>query len=246
MSNLPTMLELLKSGVHFGHRGSRRYPKMAPFIFAQKSNVDIINLEITVQKLQEAYDFTKKIASEGGTVLFLGTKKQAQSIIKKYAEESGMPYITHRWLGGTFTNFETISKVINKYNDLLKKKASKELEKYTKKEQLKITREIEKLDNLVGGIKEMNKIPQAVYVIDLKREKTAVREANKKNIPIIAICDSNTNPDDVHLPIPGNDDAIKSINLITKVISQAVIEGKSKMKKTADIDSEQKAVPKKK
>jgi len=230
MSNLPTILEMLKSGVHFGHRTPKQYPKMAPYIFSQKNGVDIINLEITETKLKQAFDLAKKIASENGTILFLGTKKQAQGIIKKYAKESSMPYVDQRWLGGTFTNFETISKLIKKYNDLVAKKQSGELTKYTKKEQLQFSREIEKLQSLVGGIKDLKKIPQAVYIIDLKKEKTAVREANKKNIPIIAICDSNTNPELVQYSIPGNDDATKSIDLITKVIAQAVQEGKKEIK----------------
>lgn len=233
MSNLPTVLEMLQSGVHFGHRVSKQYPKMTPYIFGQKNGVHIINLEITSQKLKEAYEFAKKIASEGGTILFLGTKKQAQEMVRKYAQNCGMPYVNQRWLGGTFTNFETIAKVIKKYNELQQKQQLGQLAKYTKKEQLKFNREIERLQNLVGGIKDLNKIPQAVYIIDLKKEKTAVREANKKNIPIIAICDTNTNPELIQYPIPGNDDAIKSIELITKVISQAITEGKSKIKKAA-------------
>jgi len=230
MSKLPTILEMLQSGVHFGHRLSKQYPKMSPYIFGQKNGINIINLEITQKKLAEAYDFVKNVASNGGTILFLGTKKQAQAIIKEYANKCGMPYIDQRWLGGTFTNYDTISKVIKKYNDLVAKQEKGELVKYTKKEQSQFNKEIEKLQILVHGVKDLKKVPEAVYIVDLKKEKTAMREANKKKIPIIAICDTNTNPELVTYPIPGNDDATKSINLITKVMSQAVEEGKSQIK----------------
>jgi len=225
MVNLPTILELLQSGVHFGHRLSKQYPKMAPFIFGQKNGINIINLEITQEKLQQACEFAESIAKQGGTILFLGTKKQAQNIIKESAERCHMPYVNERWLGGTFTNFETISKLIKKYNDLREKKQSGELTKYTKKEQLQFSKEIERLDKIVGGIKDLKKSPQAVFVIDLKKEKTAVREANKKKIPVIAICDTNVNPEQAQYPIPGNDDAVKSIDLITKTITQAILQG---------------------
>ncbi|MBU1165135.1 30S ribosomal protein S2 [Patescibacteria group bacterium] len=230
MSKLPTILEMLQSGVHFGHRLSKQYPKMSPYIFGQKNGINIINLEKTQIKLEEAYKFVKELASNGGTILFLGTKKQAQSIIKEHANKCGMPYIDQRWLGGTFTNYDTISKVIKKYNELVDKQKKGELEKYTKKEQSKFKKEIEKLEILVHGVKDLKKVPDAVYIVDLKKEKTALREANKRGIPIVAICDANTNPEQVTYPIPGNDDATKAINLITGVMAQAVEEGKSQIK----------------
>jgi small subunit ribosomal protein S2 len=225
MPEIPTLLELLKAGVHFGHRVSKLHPKMKPYVFTQKNGVHIINVEITQEKLKEALKFVKRIVSNGGTILFLGTKKQANSIIKKYATECKMPYITGRWLGGTFTNFSEISKVINRMIELKEKKKSGELEKYTKKEQLKFDREIEKLEQMVGGIENLKKLPEAIYIIDLKREKTAVAEAYKKEIPIIGICDTNVNPDKVNYIIPANDDATKSIELITRLVSEAVKEG---------------------
>ncbi|MDX9892919.1 MAG: 30S ribosomal protein S2 [Patescibacteria group bacterium] len=225
MPKIPDLMTMLKSGVHFGHQLSRRHPKMKPYIFTTKSGFHIINLEMTQEKLQEALDFVKKIVANGGTILFLATKKQAQSAIIENAKACNMPYITERWLGGTFTNFHEISRVVKKYTEWKKQQASGQLDKYTKKEKLDIEREIEKLDKIVGGIENMTKIPDAIFVIDIKKEKTAVAEANKRNIPVVAICDTNVNPDKVTYCIPGNDDAVKSIQLITGLVAQAVTEG---------------------
>lgn len=225
MPEIPDLLTMLKSGVHFGHQLSRRHPKMEPYIFTAKSGVSIINLEITQEKLVEALAFTRKIVANGGTILFLGTKRQAQPIITKYAKECGMPYITERWLGGTFTNFNEIRKLIRKFTSLKKKKETGELDKYTKKEKLEFEHEIENLEKMVGGIESLSKIPDAVFICGLKKEKTAVAEANKKNIPIVATCDTNDNPNLITYPIPANDDAIKSIELIVNLICQAVKEG---------------------
>jgi small subunit ribosomal protein S2 len=198
---------------------------MKPYIFTAKSGFHIINLELTQEKLAEALEYVHKLVANGGTVLFLGTKKQAQPIIEKYAKECGMPYITQRWLGGTLTNFNEISHVIKKYVDLKKQRASGQLEKYTKKEQLDFGKEIEKLDGVVGGIETLTRIPDAIFVCDVKREKTAVTEAVKRNVPVIAICDTNVNPDKVNYVIPANDDAVKSLELIIGLISAAVREG---------------------
>ncbi len=227
MIEIPTVLEMLKAGLHFGHRTSKMHPKMKPYVFTQKNGVHIINVELTQEKLKEALEFVTKIVSNGGTILFLGTKKQAQAIVKKYAEECQMPHITERWLGGTFTNFAEISRVIRKYSSLKEKRKSGELKKYTKKEQLKFDREIEKLEKVVGGIESLKKIPEAIYIVDLKKEKTALAEATTKEIPVVAICDSNVNPDRINYVIPGNDDAIKSIEMVTRLVAEAVVAGKN-------------------
>ncbi len=225
MPEIPDLLTMLKAGVHFGHKISKRHPKMKPYIFMAKNGFHIINIEETQVKLKEALDFIKKIVSNGGTILFLGTKKQAQAIIVKAAKDCGMPYIKERWLGGTFTNFSSISKLIKKYNDLKEKKANGQLDKYTKKERLEFDQEIEKSERVVGGVANLTKLPDAVFVCDVRKEKTAVAEANKKNVPIVAICDTNVNPDKITYPIPANDDAIKSIELLVNLVAEAVKEG---------------------
>lgn len=225
MPQLPTVLELFKNGVHFGHQVSRWHPKMKPYIFTQKNGVHIINVEITLEKLGLALEFIKKIVTNGGTILFLGTKKQAQPILEKYAIEAQMPYITERWLGGTFTNFSEVSRVTKRYLSLKNGKESGDFQKYTKSEQTKFDKEMQKLHGLIKGIVNVKKLPEAVFVIDIKREKTAVNEALKKEIPIIAICDTNVNPEKITYPIPANDDGIKSIELITKLIAEAIKEG---------------------
>lgn len=226
MSKSPTLLDLLKAGAHFGHRPSKRYPKMEPYIYSERDNVDIINLEKTQQLLEAALEFVKKLAASGGVILFVASKRQAKDIIKKYAETANLPFIIERWVGGTFTNFGNINKLINKLKDLENKKAQGELNKYTKKEQLNFEKEITRLNLLVGGIKNMNKVPEAVYLVDLKKEKTALREAKKMKVPIIALTDSNVNPTGVDYPIPANDDATKTIELITGLIVEAINEGR--------------------
>ncbi|OGY50220.1 MAG: 30S ribosomal protein S2 [Candidatus Buchananbacteria bacterium RIFCSPLOWO2_01_FULL_56_15] len=227
MPQVPDLLTMLKSGVHFGHKLSKRHPKMEPFIFTSKNGFHIINIEETQTRLQAALAFVEKVVLNGGTILFLGTKKQAQPIIRKYAEACGMPFVVERWLGGTFTNFAAISKLTKKYRSLKEQKARGDLEKYTKKERLDFDREIQKLEKVVGGIAEMNRVPEAIFVCDIKKEKTAVREAIRKNVPIVALCDTNTNPDLVTYPIPSNDDAIKSIELMTQLIAAAVAAGQA-------------------
>lgn len=229
MPQIPELIEMLKSGVHFGHQSSRRYPKMKPFIHTTRHQIDVIDLEQTAQKLKEALYFIKETASNGGVVLFISSKNQAKLIIEKYALDCGMPYIISRWLGGTFTNFGSINKLTRKLKELEAKEKSGELEKYTKKEQLEFSREIARLTELVGGIKEITKLPEAVFVVDIKKEKTAVNEANKKKIAIVALVDTNVNPEKIQYPIPGNDDAIKSIEMITKLVAEAVNEGKAEM-----------------
>ncbi len=235
MPEVPTLLEMLKSGVHFGHQTSRWHPKMKPYIFTQRNGIHIINLEETQAKLKEAVDFIRKTVQNGGVILFVGSKKQAQSIIERHAKDCGMPYVTERWLGGTMTNFSVILKLIRKLKDLKKKSEKGELEKYTKKEQLEFKREIEKLEKSIGGIQYMEKIPEAIFILDIKKEKTAFEEAKKRRIKIIAVCDTNVNPKDVDYIIPGNDDATKSIELIVGFISESIKEAKE-LSKAGEIE----------
>lgn len=226
MPEIPTLLEMLQAGVHFGHKASKWHPKMKPYIFGERSGIHIINLEETAKKLKEALEFVKKTTAAGGVVLFVGSKDQAKEIVKRHAIECGMPYVTTRWLGGTFTNFKTIKGVIEKFKTLKTKQATGELAKYTKKEQLNFQKEIEKLEELVGGIENLVKIPEAIFIVDVKMEETAVREARKKKVPIVALCDTNANPEEIDYPIPANDDAVKSIEMMVGLVTATVKEGK--------------------
>lgn len=228
MPKIPDVMAMLKSGVHFGHQVSRRHPKMKPYIFMVKNGFHIINVEQTQEMLKQALDFASETAQKGGAIMFVGTKKQAKPIVRKYAAECEMPFVTERWLGGTITNFSAIYKLVKKFRELTDRKAKGELSKYTKKEQLDFDREIEKLDTVVGGISKFDKTPDALFVVDIKKEKTAVREANRQGIPVIALCDTNVNPQLVQYPIPSNDDAIKSIEIMTQLVAEAINEGKAK------------------
>ena len=227
--SLPTLSELLQAGVHFGHQKSRWHPKMKPYIFTERNGIYIINLEKTLEKLEEAAAYVRKIALGGGLVLFVGTKKQGQKILEKYAKDCGMPFVTERWVGGFFTNFVNVSKLIKKYKSLREQKESGALHKYTKKEQSDFGKEIEKLQKIVGGLADMTKLPEAIFVLDAKREKTAIAEARKKKIAIVGFCDANTNPELLDYPIPANDDAVKSIEIITKTIADAIKDGKKQV-----------------
>ena len=220
-----SMKALLESGVHFGHRTQRWHPKMAPYIFTERNKIHIIDLEQTLRGLETAYALVRDFVAEGGSVLFVGTKRQAQDTIQTEAERCGMPWVTNRWLGGTLTNFQTIKKSINRLKDLEKMKEDGSINRYTKKEILKMEKELSKLEKNLGGIKNMDEIPGAVFVVDPKRENIAVKEARKLGIPVVAIADSNCDPDDIDLIIPGNDDAIRAIRLITSKIADACIEG---------------------
>ncbi|OGL65415.1 30S ribosomal protein S2 [Candidatus Uhrbacteria bacterium RIFCSPLOWO2_01_FULL_47_24] len=231
MSNTtPELLDLLKAGVHFGHKTSRWHPKMAPFIFGARGGVHLINLEKTREELARACEFVRALGREGKVLLFVGTKKQAAPLIKKYATEVGAPYVENRWLGGTITNWAELYKLIRKYLDLKGKQERGELGKYTKKEQLDFSKDIERMSQLVHGISTLTKLPDALFIVDIKHEETALAEANQKKIPIIALCDTNANPERVQYPIPGNDDAVKSIELVVKCIAQAYQEGKEEGK----------------
>jgi small subunit ribosomal protein S2 len=223
MSTIPSIEQMLKAGMHFGHRSSKWHPKMEPFIFGKRNGVHIIDLIQSRQRLEEALAYMQKMKAEGKTILFVGTKMQVKNPLKRVASEIGMPYITEKWMGGTLTNFPIIKKLIKKYKDLTADQKSGMLSKYTKKEQLDFSKEIEKLDLKVGGLTELNKLPDAVFVWDIKVEKTAVLEARKKNIPVIAICDTNTNPTDINYPIPSNDDATKTIKLVLNTIKESML-----------------------
>ncbi len=217
---------MLEAGVHFGHRTNRWNPKMERFIFGEKNGIHIIDLEKTFECLNRAREFLKEIARSGETVLFVGTKKQAQDIIKEEVSRCEMPYVKDRWLGGTLTNFQTIKKSIKYLKELQALKESEGFSNLSKKEQAHILKEIERLNKKFEGINQMAKLPAALYLIDPQREDTAVREANRLSIPIVALIDTNGNPDLINYPIPGNDDALRSIRLITSLICESVLEGR--------------------
>lgn len=220
-----SLLELLKNGVHFGHKRSRWHPKMEPYIYTTRNGVHIINLEKTAEKLKEALDFLKGVAASGGVILFIGTKRQAKEIVRKYALQVKMPYLIERWIGGMLTNFSVIHQLTKKLKKLKADKESGELQKYTKKEQSEFHKEIETLEKLVGGIESLDKLPQALFIIDVKQEKTAVREATRMKIPMIALVDTNNNPTDIEYVIPSNNDATKSIEYITSLVAEGIQEG---------------------
>ncbi|MBI4092389.1 MAG: 30S ribosomal protein S2 [Candidatus Kerfeldbacteria bacterium] len=222
-----SLAELLKAGVHFGHQVSRWHPKMRPFIFTSRSGIYIIDLEKTSAALKRAQQFVRERALAGGVVLFVGTKRQARAIVQSAAVKLGMPYVVERWLGGTFTNFPTITKMTKRLSQLKAERAHGGFAKYTKKEQLQFDDEISRLERMVGGIERMERLPDAVFIVDLKQEKTAVREARKMKIPMMAITDTNVSPEGIDYPIPGNDDATKSIQIITDAIAEAAGEGKA-------------------
>lgn len=226
MPKIPSLEEMLKAGVHFGHRTSRWHPKMAPFIFGVRGGVHIIDVEKTQDMLEDTLEYIKRLVSRGGNVLFIGTKKQITGIVQKSAEACDMPYINNRWLGGTFTNFSEIQKLIKTYLDLKDKRDKGELKKYTKLEQLQFDRKIEDLEEKIGGISSLKKLPDAMFVFDVHNEKTAIHEAKKSGIKIIAVCDTNVNPTDIDKVIPANDDSIKSLEMVGKLVAEAVNEGK--------------------
>lgn len=220
-----TLLEMLQKGVHFGHQESRWHPKMKPYIFTSRNGIHIIDLEKTLEKLQQASAFLRGVARRGGVVLFVGTKRQAKDIVRRSAEAVGMPWATERWIGGLLTNFETILQLIRKYKSLQAQAASGEFAKYTKKEQLMFQKELTRHQRLVGGIVSLEKLPDAVLIVDLRKERTALAEARKVHLPIVAMVDTNTNPEAVSYPIPANDDATKSIDLIVTLLTEAIREG---------------------
>jgi small subunit ribosomal protein S2 len=221
-----TMRQMLEAGVHFGHQTRRWNPKMKRFIFGERNGIYIIDLDQTLQRVEAAYHFIRDLTAKGGTVLFVGTKKQAQDPVRSYAEKCGMPYVNERWLGGMLTNFETISKRVAKMQEYERMRASGEFEAMPKKEALLLSRELEKLQKNLGGIRDLKRRPDAVFVLDTKKEHIAVTEANKLGIPVVAVVDTNVDPDVVEFPIPGNDDAIRANSLLSRVIADAVEEGR--------------------
>lgn len=226
MTAVVTMKQLLDAGVHFGHQTRRWNPKMKRFIHGERSGIYILDLVESLSRIEKAYTFVRDTVADGGTVLFVGTKKQAQEPIKRYAQSVGMPYVDQRWLGGMLTNYQTISKRVSKLIEYERMLAAGDFDEMPKKEALRYTRELEKLDRNIGGIKTMGKQPSVVFVMDTIKEHIAVTEARKLGIPIVAVVDTNCDPDLITFPIPGNDDAIRSADLMTRVVAEAVAEGK--------------------
>ena len=221
-----TMRQMLEAGAHFGHQTRRWNPKMKRFIFGERNGIYIIDLEQTLGRVETAYGFVRDLVAGGGTILFVGTKKQAQDPVRSYAEKCGMPYVNERWLGGMLTNFETMSKRVGKMLEYERMQASGEFDAMIKKEALLLDRELTKLQRNLGGLRGMTKAPDAIFVLDTKKEHIAVTEANKLGIPVVAVVDTNVDPEVVQYPIPGNDDAIRSNSLFARVIADAVEEGR--------------------
>jgi small subunit ribosomal protein S2 len=228
-----TMRTLLETGVHFGHRTRRWNPKMRPYIFTERNGVHVIDLQKTLTALEQAVKVTRETVANGGTILFVGTKQQAQEVIAHEAQRCGMPYVNQRWLGGTLTNWRTIRRRIDDLLELEERQARGDFERLTKLEALRLQREIARLNARLGGIKQMRQLPNLLYVVDVHREATAVKEANILDIPVIAIVDTNCDPDPIDYVIPGNDDAIRAIRLITGLIADAVLEGLALRKEMA-------------
>lgn len=233
-----SMKQLLEAGVHFGHQTRRWNPKMAQYIFTERNGIYIIDLQKTVKKLDEAYMFVRDIAAEGGSILFVGTKKQAGDSVKEEAERCGMHYVNARWLGGMMTNFKTIRRRIDRLAQLRQMEEDGTFDLLPKKEVIKLNLEIEKLEKFLGGIKNMNKLPSALFIVDPRKERIAVAEAQKLGIPIVAIVDTNCDPDEIDYVIPGNDDAIRAVKLISGAMADAVIEGRQGQMGAAEAEAE--------
>lgn len=221
-----SMKQLLEAGVHFGHQTRRWNPKMAPYIFTERNGIYIIDLQKTVKKVEEAYNFVRQLASEGETMLFVGTKKQAQEAVKEEAQRCDMYFVNERWLGGMLTNFQTIQKRINRLRELENMEEKGLFDVLPKKEVITLRHEMERLQKFLGGIKSMHKLPGALFVIDPRKERIAIAEARKLGIPIVAIVDTNCDPDEIDYVIPGNDDAIRAVKLLTAKVADAIMEGR--------------------
>lgn len=230
MPSSVSMKALLETGVHFGHRTTKWNPKMKPYIFTERNGIHIIDLQQTLVNLNEYYDLVRDKVAQGGTVLFVGTKRQAQEAVAREAERCEMPYINHRWLGGTLTNWNTIRRRIETLKQLEKRRDSGDFDRLTKKEVLLLNRKIEKLQTRLGGIRNMRRLPDVLFIVDVKREATAVKEANSLKIPTMALADTNSNPDEIDYIIPGNDDAVRAIKLLVGAMADAVIEGEQMRK----------------
>lgn len=226
MANV-TMRQMLEAGVHFGHQSRYWDPKMAQYIFGERNKIHIINLEKSLPLYNDAMNFVSKLASKKGKILFVGTKRQAQELIKSEAERCGMPFVNHRWLGGMLTNYKTVKQSIKRLKDIEQMQADGSLERLSKKEGIMLSREMTKLDRSLGGIKEMGGLPDALFVIDVGHEKIAISEANKLGIPVIAVVDTNSSPDGIDYVIPGNDDALRAITLYTEGAANSVLDGKN-------------------
>jgi small subunit ribosomal protein S2 len=224
-----SMRELLEAGVHFGHQTRRWNPKMKRFIFAERGGIYIIDLQQTLALLEEAHEFARNVAERGGTILFVGTKKQAQDAIEEQAKRVGMPYVNHRWLGGLLTNWRTISDRIERLHDLRRQKEEGQLDLLPAKERIAMLAELEKLDNNLGGVADLKRQPDAAFIIDLRKEQLAVRETRRLGMPVIALVDTNCDPDEADYAIPGNDDAIRACSLIARVIADGIEAGKQKV-----------------
>ena len=233
-----SMKQLLEAGVHFGHQTRRWNPKMAPYIFTERNGIYIIDLQKTVKKLEDAYMFVRDVAANGDEILFVGTKKQAQDSVKEEAVRCGMPYVNARWLGGMLTNFNTIQKRIKRLAQLKNMDADGTFDMLPKKEVIKLNLEIEKLEKFMGGITEMKKQPAAMFIVDPRKERIAVAEAHRLHIPIIAIVDTNCDPDEIDYVIPGNDDAIRAVKLIVGAMADAVIEGRQGEQSAPEAEAE--------
>ena len=233
-----SMKQLLEAGVHFGHQTRRWNPKMAKYIFTERNGIYIIDLQKTVKMLDTAYDFIREVSAEGGEILFVGTKKQAQEAIREEAERCGMHFVNARWLGGMLTNYKTIQKRIARLEQLNKMKEDGTFDLLPKKEVIKLELEIEKLEKFMGGIKNMGRLPKAMFIVDTRKEKIAVAEARNLGIPVVAIVDTNCDPDEVDYVIPGNDDAIRAVKLIAGAMADAIIEGRQGEQNVAEVTEE--------
>ena len=241
-----TMREMLEAGLHFGHQTRRWNPKMKPYIYGPRNGIYIINLDATMKKFRSAYSYIKNTVAEGGNIMFVGTKRQAQAIMKEQASRCGMYYVNHRWLGGMMTNFQTIKNSVDRLKSIEGMQEDGSINRFPKKEILLMEKERVKLERNVGGIKNMRKLPDVLFVIDPRKEEIAVSEAQKLNIPVVALTDTNCNPIGIDHLIPGNDDAIRAIRLITKQIADAVLEGKGEAgEEVADIDEMEAAMSEK-
>ncbi len=240
-----SMKQLLEAGVHFGHQTRRWNPKMAPYIYTERNSIHIIDLQKTVGMIDDAYNAVVNIVAEGGTILFVGTKKQAQDAIQSEAERCGMYYVNQRWLGGMLTNFKTIQSRIKRMKDIKKMEEDGTFDVLPKKEVIKLKKELDKLEKNLGGIEEMKKLPDAIFIVDLKKERICVEEAHALGIPLIGICDTNCDPEDLDYVIPGNDDAIRAVKLIVSKMADAVIEARQGMEQAEgeSTEAEEEAAP---
>jgi small subunit ribosomal protein S2 len=241
---MPSLVEMLKAGVHFGHQSSRWHPKMEPYIFGTRNGIHVINLEKTLEELEKTLAYLKAEAANGKVVLFVGTKRQAREVIKQAALAAGMPYLTERWIGGLLTNFEECKRRLKKYRGLKQQIESGEVEKYTKKEQSTLKKQLEKMDKYLSGLVSLEKLPDILYIADLRIEKTAVTEARRIGLPVVAVCDTNVDPTKATYVIPANDDAVNSIRMISDLVVQAIQEGSAEFaKKKQTLVEEKKVVP---